>query len=54
MAGAACLALMPDGRLPHVALALEEVLPAEIEGFDRYSRKWRDLARAAPRKFMQN
>ena len=54
MAGAACLALMPGGRLPRVALALEEAHPAEIEGFDRYSRKWRDLAGAAPRKFMQN
>ena len=47
MAGAACLALMPDGRLPHVALALDAVAPAEIEGLDGYMRNWRVRAAAS-------
>lgn len=54
MAGAACLALMPDGRLPRVELALDEARPAEIEGLDRYIRTWRERAGADPGKFMQN
>jgi sugar (pentulose or hexulose) kinase len=43
-AGAACLALMPDGQLPDVELSLTEVEPAQIEGFEEYCRSWRQKA----------
>jgi sugar (pentulose or hexulose) kinase len=39
-AGAACLALMPDGRIPHVALKLSEALPADVPGLSGYRQRW--------------
>jgi sugar (pentulose or hexulose) kinase len=40
-AGAACLALMPDGRLPRIALELRTVVPARIEAMAAYHESWR-------------
>jgi sugar (pentulose or hexulose) kinase len=40
-AGAACLALMPDGHLPRIELSLTEVEPAQMDGLEDYSRNWR-------------
>ncbi len=45
-AGAACLALMPDGRLPRVALKVTAVTAAEIEGLEAYRELWRTRAYA--------
>jgi sugar (pentulose or hexulose) kinase len=43
-AGAACLGLMPDGKLPHIELSLTEVQPAQVAGMDAYCGRWRQLA----------
>jgi sugar (pentulose or hexulose) kinase len=43
-AGAACLALMPSGKLPHVAVALRPAAPADLPGLTDYHMKWRALA----------
>jgi sugar (pentulose or hexulose) kinase len=42
--GAACLALMPDGELPRVELALRAVEPARIGGLTAYGEEWHRLA----------
>ena len=42
-AGAACLALMPDGRLPQIELALRTVEPAQIASLSAYCENWRRL-----------
>ncbi len=44
-AGAACLALMPHGDLPHIDLALRRIVPAAIEGLAAYQQRWREKAR---------
>ena len=46
-AGAACLGLMHDGKLPHVDLKLAEVKPAAIPGLRDYQARWRDQAGAS-------
>lgn len=43
-AGAACLALMPGGKLPHVELKLLPVPAAAIGGLAAYRRTWRQRA----------
>lgn len=45
-AGAACLALMPDGTLPAIALDLRPAQPAAIAGLADYQSRWRKLAAA--------
>lgn len=40
-AGAACLALMPDGKIPHIALSLTEAMPAVPSGLAGYQQRWR-------------
>ncbi|MGH6875126.1 MAG: FGGY-family carbohydrate kinase, partial [Aestuariivirgaceae bacterium] len=42
-AGAACLALMPDGKLPRIELELRAVAPAPIAGLSAYCLNWRRL-----------
>ncbi len=43
-AGAACLALMADGLLPHIDIAMRKVAPAALTGLGDYQVKWRRLA----------
>lgn len=43
-AGAAAIALIEDGRLPAIALALTDVAPAEITGLADYQTAWRRMA----------
>jgi sugar (pentulose or hexulose) kinase len=43
-AGAACLALMPDGKLPHVPLLLTTVTASALAELANYQAKWRKLA----------
>ena len=43
-AGAATLALIDDGRLPTIALKLEEIAPASIPGLGDYHAGWRTIA----------
>ncbi len=43
-AGAACLALMPEGKLPHVELKLLQVAAAAIDGLAAYRNAWRSRA----------
>jgi sugar (pentulose or hexulose) kinase len=43
-AGAACLALMPEGKLPHVDLKLLKVAAAAIDGLAAYRNTWRSRA----------
>ena len=43
-AGAATLALIDDGKLPTIALKLEEIAPAGIPGLDAYHSGWRTIA----------
>jgi sugar (pentulose or hexulose) kinase len=45
-AGAACLGLMRDDVLPHIALKLVPVQRAEIAGLADYQTRWREQARA--------
>ncbi|MBI3674037.1 MAG: L-fuculose kinase [Rhizobiales bacterium] len=40
-AGAACLALMQNDRLPHIGLSLNQVAPASIPGLAGYQSRWR-------------
>ncbi|HEY7748621.1 MAG TPA: hypothetical protein VH933_08085 [Aestuariivirgaceae bacterium] len=40
-AGAACLALMPDGELPRIELSLIAVEPASIPGLGEYAEVWK-------------
>ena len=46
-AGAACLALMRDGKLPSIALKLSAVAPAAISGLAAYQLSWKEKAVAA-------
>jgi sugar (pentulose or hexulose) kinase len=43
-AGAACLGMMPDGKLPHIPLSLIEAEAAAIDGLDGYHVAWRRMA----------
>ncbi len=45
-AGAACLALMPDGKLPHVPLLLVEIAAPKMDGLKDYQTQWRTVAYA--------
>lgn len=45
-AGAACLALMRDGRLPHIGIKAAQARPAGLEGLADYQRRWKGLAQA--------
>ena len=40
-AGAACLALMPDGLLPHIDVPLRQIAPAAIPGLKAHQATWR-------------
>ena len=43
-AGAACLALMPDGRLPHIPLSLTTITAQNLANLDHYHRTWQGMA----------
>ena len=43
-AGAACLALMSDGILPNVPLALTTIQPQNLTNLAEYQTKWQKLA----------
>ena len=43
-AGAACLALMPDGLLPHIDVPLRQIAPTAISGLKAYQATWRRRA----------
>jgi sugar (pentulose or hexulose) kinase len=43
-AGAACLALLENGKLPRIELKLRPVTPAIIESLSSYAARWRPLA----------
>jgi sugar (pentulose or hexulose) kinase len=43
-AGAACLALMPDGILPHVPLSLTTIASQNLRNLGPYQKAWRKLA----------
>ncbi len=45
-AGAACLALMPDGKLPHVPLSLTTLKPSKLAGLQGYQAQWKMLSYA--------
>ena len=47
-AGAACLALMPDGILPNIPVALRQILPAKLNGLKPYQMLWQSLSRSDP------
>lgn len=43
-AGAACLALMPDGKLPHVPLSLTTIVSQNLSNLAKYRAKWQRMA----------
>jgi sugar (pentulose or hexulose) kinase len=43
-AGAACLALMPVGQLPHIEVAMRAISPANLSGLQVYQTRWRAQA----------
>jgi sugar (pentulose or hexulose) kinase len=43
-AGAACLALMPDGTLPHIDIAMRKTEAAAIVELKAYQKQWRNTA----------
>jgi sugar (pentulose or hexulose) kinase len=45
-AGAACLGLMQDGRLPNIPLSLTEAKPARLKAIADYHGAWRKMAYA--------
>ena len=45
-AGAACLALMPDGSLPHAPLSLRRSQASKLAGLQAYQIEWKKLAYA--------
>lgn len=45
-AGAACLGLMVDGKLPRIKLGMSEAKPAGIAGLETYQKLWKELAHA--------
>ena len=42
--GAACLALMPDGQVPRIAIDMRRIEPAGIDGLAAYQAAWRKAA----------
>lgn len=48
-AGAACLALMADGKLPHIEIKVSESRPAKLQELAAYQTKWKELAHAQAR-----
>jgi sugar (pentulose or hexulose) kinase len=40
-AGAACLALIPDGLLPHIDIDMVHYHPVDLPGLDAYQQRWR-------------
>ncbi len=48
-AGAATLALIDGGRLPKIALSLQPVAPAGIQGLETYYQNWKKAAYDIPR-----
>jgi sugar (pentulose or hexulose) kinase len=42
-AGAACLALMPDGKLPHLPIAMRKIAQAPISTFPAYQAAWKAI-----------
>jgi sugar (pentulose or hexulose) kinase len=47
-AGAACLALIPEGNLPNIKLAMRTIAPARIDALPRYQSAWQKAAKAIP------
>ena len=45
-AGAACLGLMPDGKLPYLPMSLTEVQPPELRGLAAYARTWLKISKS--------
>ena len=45
-AGAACLGLMAEGKLPRIQIGMSEVKPAGIDGLETYQKRWKELAHA--------
>jgi sugar (pentulose or hexulose) kinase len=45
-AGAACLGMMPDGRLPNIPLSLTAIKPAKLTDIAAYHAAWQELAYA--------
>jgi len=45
-AGAACLALMRDGKLPHIDITVVQTGSAGLGGLADYQRRWKGLAQA--------
>lgn len=43
-AGAACLALMPDGKHPHIDVAMRKAQPCSISMLGTYQARWREHA----------
>jgi sugar (pentulose or hexulose) kinase len=43
-AGAACLALMPDGKLPHVPLSLTTIQSQNLNNLAAYRAAWQRMA----------
>ena len=43
-AGAACLALMPDGKLPHIPLSLTTIKPQGLVHLEAYQQTWAEMA----------
>jgi sugar (pentulose or hexulose) kinase len=48
-AGAACLALMSDGKLPHIDIKVTEIAAAGLEGLADYHKEWKEHAHAIAR-----
>jgi sugar (pentulose or hexulose) kinase len=44
-AGAACLALMPDGKLPDIALAMRTIIPINLSSLSHYQSQWQEAAK---------
>ncbi len=43
-AGAACLALMPNGKLPHINVTMKKAVPAQLKNIADYQSRWRSYA----------
>ena len=43
-AGAACLALMPDGKLPNVPLSLTTITSQNLSNLSAYQATWQRMA----------
>jgi sugar (pentulose or hexulose) kinase len=43
-AGAACLALMPEGKPPHIDVAMRKIAPAGLVALSDYQTRWREQA----------